>query len=363
MVAAVAAFLALGSVLFWGLTRGNMDLLSKPLVAADVPASDSDQGLLPSIFGAEEEAGTRAEAETRADGAITRAEEVPLSARERLAEQAAVRREANSSRWGTWNRFRAGGATAGIAGFATTTGADAVGEEVIPDVETAETPDEIPPTAAAPAGASLSEAATAEADPNDAINFTDVPDNYWAKPYIDALSSRGLTAGFEDGTFKPDAPVTRGQIANIVSRTFNLVADKETLAFSDVGNDYWAREPIEEVVKGGFMTGFPDDTFKPDAPVTRIQSLTTLVTGLGIAAPTNVQAALSRYGDANAIPNWANEKAAAATAGGLVVNYPELEQLNPNEPTTRAELAAFIYQALAREEVVEPVESEYLVKP
>ncbi|MGB7085473.1 MAG: S-layer homology domain-containing protein, partial [Phormidesmis sp.] len=83
----------------------------------------------------------------------------------------------------------------------------------------------------------------------------------------------------------------------------------------------------------------------------------------GIAAPTNVQAALSRYGDANAIPNWANEKAAAATAGGLVVNYPELEQLNPNEPTTRAELAAFIYQALAREEVVEPVESEYLVKP
>ena len=105
--------------------------------------------------------------------------------------------------------------------------------------------------------------------------------------------------------------------------------------------DYWAKESIGEVVRGGFMTGFPNDTFAPNDPVTRAQALTTLVTGLGIEPPTNIQASLDRYADANTIPNWANEKMAAATVGGLVVNYPELPQLNPTQPTTRAELAAF----------------------
>ena len=111
------------------------------------------------------------------------------------------------------------------------------------------------------------------------------------------------------------------------------------------------------------MTGFPNDEFQPNQPVTRAQALTTLVTGLGIEAPTNVQATLDRYDDANAIPNWANEKMAAATAGRLVVNYPAVAQLNPTQPTTRAELAAMIYQALVREDIVDAVESEYVVKP
>ncbi|MEL7052124.1 MAG: S-layer protein, partial [Cyanobacteria bacterium J06588_5] len=65
----------------------------------------------------------------------------------------------------------------------------------------------------------------------------------------------------------------------------------------------------------------------------------------------------------NQVPNWANEKVAAATAGSLVVNHPNVAELNPEEPTTRAELSAMIYQALVREGIVDPIESEYVVKP
>jgi hypothetical protein len=111
------------------------------------------------------------------------------------------------------------------------------------------------------------------------------------------------------------------------------------------------------------MTGFPDDTFAPGAPVTRTQTLITLVTGLNIETPTNVQAALDRYSDANNIPNWASEKVAAATANSLVVNHPSVTELNPTEPTTRAELSAIIYQALVREGIVDPIESQYVVRP
>jgi hypothetical protein len=46
-----------------------------------------------------------------------------------------------------------------------------------------------------------------------------------------------------------------------------------------------------------------------------------------------------------------------------VVNYPNLNQLNPGQPTTRAELSALIYQALVNQGAVEPIESAYLVKP
>nr|WP_228025137.1 S-layer homology domain-containing protein [cf. Phormidesmis sp. LEGE 11477] len=269
-----------------------------------------------------------------------------MSAQEELAARAAIRRERllaqqQSSPLADVARAGAVGAAAG-----TVAAPDSVAAEEVEEVER--------PVAA-------SEAASAE--PQEAIAFADVPDGYWAEPYIDALSSRGLISGYDDGTFRPDQPVTRAQTANIVSRTFDLTADKASLEFSDVESEYWARESIGEVVRGGFMTGFPDDTFKPNLPVTRAQALTTLVTGLGIESPQNIQATLSRYTDASAIPQWANDKIAAATAGSLVVNYPDASQLNPAEPTTRAELSALIYQALVREGVVEPVESEYVVEP
>ena len=310
MVALFVAFLSLGGVLAWGLTRGNLSIFS-----------DSDLPVAPLIVTPE------------ADVPPIPADDLGfggMSAQEELAARAVIRRERLST-----ERSRP------LVEDATRAGAVGTAAGVV----------------AAPTRVAAEEAS------REAIAFTDVPDDYWAEPYIDALSSRGLIAGYDDGTFRPDQPVTRAEIANVVSRTFDLTADKASLEFSDVESGYWARESIGEVVRGGFMTGFPDDTFAPNLPVTRTQALTTLVTGLGIESPTDVQTMLSRYTDADAIPQWANEKIAAATAGDLVVNYPNASQLNPSGPTTRAELSALIYQALAREGTVEPVESEYVVRP
>ncbi len=351
MVAVFIAFLSLGGVLVWGLTRGNMSIFSdSDLPASPVIVTPDADATGPGAVELDTAAG-------RIRGTITPVDGQPddevdfnnMSAREELVARAAIRRERLSgerSRPLLEGAAPAAGAAAGVAAApdsaAAEAGVDQPASEVIPAV-------------------GASEAATAE--PAEAIVFEDVPAGYWAEPYIDALSSRGLISGYDDGTFRPDQPVTRAQTANIVSRTFNLTADKASLEFSDVEPDYWARESVGEVVRGGFMTGFPDDTFKPNLPVTRTQALITLVTGLGIEPPQNIQAALSRYTDANAIPQWANEKIAAATDSSLVVNYPDTAQLKPNEPTTRAELSALIYQALVREGVVEPVDSQYLVKP
>lgn len=349
MVAVLIAFLSLGSVVAWGLTRGNMSIFSDLDLTRPIAVSPEAVPLAEAPELDDARARLRATAPVPTSPGRRETDDVDfnnMTAREELAARAAVRRtRAEEAAVGVDPGVAAAGTAAGIAATADSVTADELEQpaaEVIPPVR-------------------ASEAASAE--PQDAIVFSDVPDDYWAKPYIDALSSRGLISGYDDNTFRPDQPVTRAQTANIVSRTFDLTADKASLEFSDVEPDYWARESIGEVVRGGFMTGFPDDTFKPNLPVTRAQALTTLVTGLGIEPPQNIQAALSRYTDANAIPQWANEKVAAATDGSLVVNYPEPTQLKPTEPTTRAELSALIYQALVREGVVEPVESEYVIKP
>ncbi|MEO1388156.1 MAG: S-layer homology domain-containing protein [Cyanobacteria bacterium J06634_6] len=375
MVALFVAFLSLGGVLLWGLTRGNLSLLGESgamlpgsIVTETEEALEDGPAVVPGDADAEGASVPVAPPANRVTAEVVDADGDPNgSSLSELSARAAARRERLASRKPVWEDLRDGmvGTAAGVAGAsAVADGASA--EPVTPEEPaTAAAPDvsasETEPDVAAAGTATPSEAASGE--PAEAIAFADVEDGYWAKPYIDALSSRGLISGYEDGSFKPDAEVTRAQAANIISRTFDLTADKEAIAFSDVSEDYWARESIGEVVKGGFMTGFPDDTFDPGAAVTRAQTLTTLVTGLNIETPTNVQAALDRYSDANQVPNWANEKVAAATAGSLVVNHPNVAELNPEEPTTRAELSAMIYQALVREGIVDPIESEYVVKP
>ena len=106
-----------------------------------------------------------------------------------------------------------------------------------------------------------------------------------------------------------------------------------------------------------------NERFQPNLPVPRAQVLTALVTGLNADTPADVQTILERYDDAAEIPEWATGKMAAATQSNIVVNYPNLAALNPNQPTTRAEVAAMIYQTLAAQGRIEAIDGVYVVEP
>ncbi len=193
-----------------------------------------------------------------------------------------------------------------------------------------------------------------------AVTFKDVTADNWAKAYIEALASRNVIAGFPDGTFKPNEPVTRAQFAAIVSKAFNPTAKKEAINFTDVQSNFWAFQVIQASARGGFISGYPDRTFKPQQQIQRVQVLVSLANGLGLTA-TNSNA-ISFYSDAAKIPNYANSPVAAATSKGLVVNYPTVKQLNPTREATRAEVAAFVYQALVNANAVPALPSAYVVK-
>lgn len=189
--------------------------------------------------------------------------------------------------------------------------------------------------------------------------FRDVQ-GYWAQPYIEALAAKNIIAGFPDGTFKPDEPVTRAQFAAIVSKAFDATSQREQQEFSDVSPNFWAYQPIQKAYQTGFITGYPGRVFQPQQQIPRVQVLVSLANGLKLRSDN--PSAVSFYTDASLIPGYATAPVAAATQRQLVVNYPTLTQLNPNRQASRAEVAAFVYQALVNSGRAEAIPSPYVVK-
>ncbi|MEO0755796.1 MAG: S-layer homology domain-containing protein [Cyanobacteria bacterium J06648_16] len=341
MIALFVAFLTLGSVLFWGFTRSGFRLTG----GDDFLATGGER-----LLGAAEQAETRLgieSAETEAGLGLLESDEITEAERERAAPAEA---DGPTLRSTTPTVESEAAPETGGRSFGNTT---TVPRQAAQPAQAEPTE----PEAAVPVTPTALEAS------QEAVSFRDVPEGYWAKPFIDALSARGLIAGFDDGTFKPDDPVTRAQLARVINQSFDLSSEESTIDFTDIASDYWAYDAIQDSVTGGFMNGFPDESFKPDISVPRVQTLTALVTGLETEDAGNVETDVERYTDAAKIPDWAVSKVAAATEAGLVVNYPEINQLAPNQPTTRAEVAAMVYQALVYQGRLDPTESEYLVQP
>lgn len=193
-------------------------------------------------------------------------------------------------------------------------------------------------------------------------DFIDLPVQHWAKDYIDPMVKSGWLRGFRDGTFRPDAPITRAQFATVLVNVFDPVAKRAAVQFRDVEEDFWAAETIQRAYRAKFISGFPDLTFDPNYPLTKLQSLLALVSGLNLQAASspNLQS-LSVYLDRSAIPDYAKSAIASATQLGLVFNYPTPNELRPSRVATRAEVCAMVYQSLAVLDQVSDVASPYQV--
>ncbi|MBI4784455.1 MAG: S-layer homology domain-containing protein [Oscillatoriophycideae cyanobacterium NC_groundwater_1537_Pr4_S-0.65um_50_18] len=193
------------------------------------------------------------------------------------------------------------------------------------------------------------------------VTFSDVSSDYWAKGFIQELANRGILSGFPDGSFRPNQPVTRSQFAAMVRQAFRKSPIRPAVSFTDVPETYWAIGAVREAYTTGFMSGFPEGNFLPDANISRSQVLVSLANGMGYAANGSVDGTLQVYSDGSAIQTWARPSIAAATEKKIVVNYPNVQTLNPNRDATRAEVAAVIYQALVNAGQVSAISSPYVV--
>lgn len=194
--------------------------------------------------------------------------------------------------------------------------------------------------------------------------FSDVSSTYWARDFIAQLAQRDIIAGFPDGTFKPDASVTRAQFAAMLrkaNKEFKKANVRSPIDFVDVRSTYWAYSAIQESYTTGFLAGYPGSVFRPEQNIPREQVLTSLANGLSYTASQSTETVLSYYSDSSSISGFARAPIAAATEKRMVVNYPNLTTLNPTRNATRAEVAAFLYQALVSQGTAQAISSPYIV--
>jgi uncharacterized surface protein with fasciclin (FAS1) repeats len=207
------------------------------------------------------------------------------------------------------------------------------------------------PSPATPSPATPSPAST--------VNLSDVSSDYWARPFIQALADNNVISGFPDGTFRPNQPVTRAEFAALIQKAFgkqNRVRQLSAGGFSDVPAGYWAASAIQNAYETGFLAGYPGNVFRPNQEIPKVQGIVALSNGLGLSGGDR-NTLSTYYNDASAIPEYALASVTAATQGNLVVNYPDVKQLNPQQSLTRAEAAALLYQALVRQGRVQPIAS------
>lgn len=108
-----------------------------------------------------------------------------------------------------------------------------------------------------------------EADKTYSNTFSDVPKGYWAANYIGYMQQFGIITGYSDDSFRPDAPVTRAEFAAIASRFEKLTEGSKS--FTDVPDTYWAARYINFAATRGWVTGYSDGTFKPENTITRAE--------------------------------------------------------------------------------------------
>lgn len=347
-IAIAIAFLSIGTILWWGWSRaqrfaapllGGTSFLEEPFMT-DEPIIDlgnddnedlDDEGAFAPFLG-RENAVVEEEAERR----------------DRESGLRGFRRQSSDS-----ERDRAEGTTLLPAPIV-------VGEET-PIAE----PDEasaVPGTSAVTGETSPEEAAaTAPTTTPPPLDISDVSEDYWAYPYIVDLFEEGLLPDFPSGQLQPDRQLTRAEFAALLNSSFvQNEPGQRDLNFSDIPQGYWATDAIQQVVDAGYMSGYPDGTFRPDETMPRYQVLVTLASGLNLADPGDPQAVLNVFQGADNLPDWSRSKVAAAAENKIVVNYPNPQELAPQQPATRGEIIVMIHQALLNQGRVNEISSPYV---
>ncbi len=187
-----------------------------------------------------------------------------------------------------------------------------------------------------------------------AFAFPDVSNDYWAAPQIKLLSEQGVIVGYPDGTFKPDANVTRAEFAAMAIRALGQQHTKvaQPVHFSDITEDYWAYQDIQKALYFDLIScDKKGELFRPEDSVSRAESLSVAVNALTTEqiSPAKAKEVLSRkYADANSIPEWFIIPAGKAEILGMVVVAPSAKkaELEASRPATRAEVAAILYNMM-----------------
>lgn len=114
------------------------------------------------------------------------------------------------------------------------------------------------------------------------IKFTDMTNQAWYTEAVATLANLGILTGYEDDTFRPNSNITRAEFAVICAK-FDELADSSENNFSDVTSAHWAYNAIISATEKGWIAGYPDGTFRPENRITRAEAVSLINRVLGRA--------------------------------------------------------------------------------
>jgi hypothetical protein len=165
--------------------------------------------------------------------------------------------------------------------------------------------------------------------------FTDIG-RHWAKTDIAAAVEKGLIDGYGDYTFRPDQTITRAEAAALLTRAFKLNKVK-AIAYSDVAPSHWSYSYIAKAAQAGIVDGYPDLTFAPDKPVTRMEMTAMAARALKLSGKRRGSVPFTDVDD----EYWGVGILKQMKAEGWIEGFPD-GSYRPEKPATRAEFVTLL---------------------
>lgn len=176
--------------------------------------------------------------------------------------------------------------------------------------------------------------------------FSDVSDSHWAKLPVESLAAMNILNGYADGTFGPDKIVTREEFVKMIISAFAIPVQKSDASFADVSSDFWAAEYIYTAEANGIITGISSEKFGVGQPITR-QDMAVIMSRVITYKAISVGSGSASFADEALIADYAAESVASLAGAGIVNGLPD-GSFNPLGSLTRAEAAKVIYELVIR---------------
>lgn len=178
--------------------------------------------------------------------------------------------------------------------------------------------------------------------------FTDVPENHWAYLYITELYEYGVISGYTDGSFRPDALVTRGEFIKLITDGMNINASAtEAISFTDVSPDNWVYPYVQRLASVGGITGYEDGSCGVNKNISRQEAAVFIERVLKIKNTTFIEAETEEFADESDIADYAKEAVKNLSASEIISGF-DNGRFMPEENLTRAQAATIIYKAASR---------------
>lgn len=165
---------------------------------------------------------------------------------------------------------------------------------------------------------------------------------HWADDAIEALVARDVIGGYPDNTFRPEQPITRAEFAKMTATALEIESEASS-GFADT-QGHWAEESIDSLAAEGIVEGYPDASFRPDTPITRAEAAMILARALDVVDVEWFADSTDPTFSDVAAEHWAYPAVEAVGELGIVPAFVQGE-FDPDAALTRAEAAWMVHQS------------------